>query len=267
MKRNGLAFPGKFSFSPSVISAPELAPPTVRPIERGHAVSRVVVAILAAGLIGLGFYLDAFFSQWFAQRHVLAWESWAQLVSHIGDWPSLALAVLGAILLARVCRKRRCMTILIVMFAATLLAGAIVQPMRALTGRARPHPEKVGGWYGPRKEGKWIVGRHRYSSFPSAHTTVAAAFVTPLLVMGGMRWLPVALVALAVGWSRVYLGSHHPSDVMVGLVIGAGCGWIMARSPGVRWWAWRFSSALCGCRRLWPGRERSASILLGRSSL
>jgi membrane-associated phospholipid phosphatase len=226
-----------------------------------------LVGVAVVALVGLGFALDRVFRHWFAQRGEAPLETLAQTVTHLGDWPALAVAVLLGVLVARLFRARRTMTVLCVMFAATLLAGAIVQPVRVATGRARPHPEKVGGWYGLRKDGKWIAGRHRYSSFPSAHTTVAAAFFTPLVVMGGARWLPVWLVALAVGWSRIYLGAHHPSDVVVGMLVGTGCGWIVARSPGIRWWVWRFASVLCGFRRLWPGRERSAAVLLGRSSV
>lgn len=223
--------------------------------------------MVIAVVIAVGFAFDSSFLRWLSQAEELPWEPVAQFVTHAGDWPPLAWSVLGGVLLARAFRRRRIVTMLCVMLAATLLAGAIVQPMRALTGRARPHPEKVGGWYGLRKEGKWICGRHRYSSFPSAHTSIAAAFVTPLLVMGGARWLPVWLLALAVGWSRIYLGAHHPSDVMVGLIIGTGCGYFVACSPGIRWWAWRFSSVLCGFRRLWPGRECNAACLLGRSAV
>ncbi len=239
----------------------------VRPTGRARWVGWFVAACVSVGVVIMGFALDASFLRWLALRRVQPWEGFVQIVTEAGDWPWLALTVVCGVLIARVFRARRVMTLLCVMFTATLLAGAIVQPLRVLTGRARPHPEKVGGWYGLRKEGKWIAGRHRYSSFPSAHTTVVAAFVTPLVVIGGVRWLPVFLLALAVGWSRIYLGAHHPSDVMVGLILGIFCGWIVARAPGLRWWLWRFASAFCGYRRRWPGCEGRAARLLGRSSI
>ncbi|MGB8168215.1 MAG: phosphatase PAP2 family protein [Chthoniobacteraceae bacterium] len=229
---------------------------------RARALCWAFGLLASTALVVLGFALDAPFLRWLAQRREAPWEGVAQFVTHAGDWPPLALAVVCGVLLARIFRARRAMTLLGVMFAATLLAGAVVQPVRLLTGRARPQSQKAEGWYGLRKDGKWIAGKHRYSSFPSAHTTVAAAFLTPLLVIGGARCLPVWLLALVVGWTRVYLGAHHPSDVMAGLILGTGCGWLVARSPGLRWWTWRLASAFCGFRRFRTGRERGARVLL-----
>lgn len=64
-------------------------------------------------------------------------------------------------------------------------------------------------------------------SFPSGHT--AAAWVAAILIAEIYPpLLPAsALWALAVGISRVYLGVHFPSDVVVGMVLGilsAACG-------------------------------------------
>ncbi len=61
------------------------------------------------------------------------------------------------------------------------------------------------------------------SSFPSDHATVMAA-ATVALLLGGHRlagWL--ALVAtFAVGLARVALGVHFASDILAGMLLGAG---------------------------------------------
>lgn len=59
-------------------------------------------------------------------------------------------------------------------------------------------------------------------SFPSGHTLHAVCFTT-IAAAGFPVLLPFLLpLALAIALSRVVLGLHYPSDVLVGALLGAG---------------------------------------------
>ncbi|WP_166241261.1 phosphatase PAP2 family protein [Paenibacillus turpanensis] len=61
-------------------------------------------------------------------------------------------------------------------------------------------------------------------SFPSGHTTAIFSVVTPFLIAAPILSLILLPLAMLVGFSRMYLGLHYPSDVAAGCVIGVGAG-------------------------------------------
>jgi membrane-associated phospholipid phosphatase len=61
-------------------------------------------------------------------------------------------------------------------------------------------------------------------SFPSGHTSVAFSVATSVYLNSRKWYLAVPAFAWAsgVGYSRIYLGQHYPSDVVAGALVGAG---------------------------------------------
>lgn len=87
-------------------------------------------------------------------------------------------------------------------------------PLKLLIRRARPN------WRAP------LVAAPRTTSFPSGHAASAFAFA-----VAASREMPRAAAVLlplaaTVSYSRVYVGVHYPSDVLLGAALGASAGLI-----------------------------------------
>lgn len=73
-------------------------------------------------------------------------------------------------------------------------------------------------------------------SFPSGHTMGAASLLGSVALFFKRRWVTVLciLLALMVGFSRLYLGVHMPEDVIVGLLVSLllvlAMGWLFKKA-------------------------------------
>jgi membrane-associated phospholipid phosphatase len=66
-----------------------------------------------------------------------------------------------------------------------------------------------------------LVGKGKAFSMPSGHAASAFSVVLPIIILFGGFVRPVLIVgAIAVAFSRVYVGVHYPSDVLAGAFIG-----------------------------------------------
>jgi undecaprenyl-diphosphatase len=68
---------------------------------------------------------------------------------------------------------------------------------------------------------KVLIARPTDFSFPSGHTASSFASAGAFYYYGDKRWGILALIfAGVIGFSRLYLGVHYPSDVICGAIIG-----------------------------------------------
>ena len=176
------------------------------------------LAVLLVAAVA-GFWLDPTVLQLVAEHSNQTVRNFAGFLSKAGDWPELMVLGVAGLFIVR--RRRRLVTVVLCMMVAATLAGAAVNSVRLFSGRARPNNTEVSpGWYGVSHDGKWLLGKYKYHSFPSGHTGSAFAFFG-VLGFAFRRWgWGFLLLGAAIAWSRIYLNVHYFSDVIVGAVIG-----------------------------------------------
>jgi 4-amino-4-deoxy-L-arabinose transferase-like glycosyltransferase/membrane-associated phospholipid phosphatase len=123
------------------------------------------------------------------------------------------VAGFGAWLLWKGGRRGR---VLALMLAIVLPLGeqAVVNPLKRAIGRERP---AVG-----LTDARLVMGKPEGRSMPSAHA--ANWFAATMIAFFYYRRSSRVMVPLAaaVAFSRVYVGAHYPTDVLVGAILGAG---------------------------------------------
>lgn len=72
-----------------------------------------------------------------------------------------------------------------------------------------------------------IVEKPHSLSFPSGHTSTSVGAALPFLVKAKKSaGIPVFILALLIGFSRIYVHVHYPTDVLAGAVVGLIAGFL-----------------------------------------
>jgi undecaprenyl-diphosphatase len=171
----------------------------------------VLTALVLAGLtVPVDTAIRAAFHRWASG----GMTQLALLFSFVGSaWIWLPATAATSALLFMAARRQPA----IAMFAC--MAGAVVldNGLKFIFHRARP----VG----------FFVADPRTYSFPSGHALFAACFYGALATILTIElrnkaarvavWAAAIFAVLSIGWSRIYLGVHYPSDVLAGYLAGA----------------------------------------------
>jgi undecaprenyl-diphosphatase len=95
--------------------------------------------------------------------------------------------------------------------ATLVISHLLVQAMKRTVGRGRPS----------RVHDLAVIREPDRFSFPSGHATASLAVALSYAVAFPLLAGPLVLLALLVGYSRVRLGVHYPSDVLAGQLLAA----------------------------------------------
>ena len=183
----------------------------------GKHIRLIIISAVLFALLAFYVYAGATlgFENWVYARSV-AWMSpplTAVLkgITHLGD--SVTVIAFCQLIIA-VPKTRR--TIALPVSAAVTLSALINIVLKNLFARERPDILR-------------LISETSYS-FPSGHAMISATLYTMLIIMI-FRFVksrkkrltlsvPCALLAVAIGFSRIYLGVHYAGDILGGWLIG-----------------------------------------------
>lgn len=150
---------------------------------------------------------------WFNQWHHPATDLFFRYATHLGEGLFAGIVIL----LAFVYKIRHG----VMTAAAFLLSGGITQVLKRLVFNDIHRPSRVFEQLADLHFVEGVV-MHKSYSFPSGHATAAFCIFLMLTFMTKVRSIQVFcfVMAILVGFSRVYLSQHFFEDIYAGSIIG-----------------------------------------------
>lgn len=132
-----------------------------------------------------------------------------KFITHLGDAGILWIALALLFLIVKKYRKTGAM------MCVALVIGLIITNLVLKNSVARIRP------YVLIDSLKLLIEKQKDFSFPSGHSTSSmAASVVMLRTLPKKIGVPALVLGILICLSRLYVGVHYPSDVVVGIIIG-----------------------------------------------
>lgn len=179
-----------------------------------------VFGLFGAGCLALAFLLDHPARELVRSQLDPDALALARTISVVTDLPFLWMFSLLSAGLGTFFGCSRLRRLAATLALAGTLSGFVGMTIRGVTGRTRPCAATEPGWYGLRKDGRWLVGEPSFNSFPSGHTCAMAGFVGALWILRPKTLWPVWIFPMAVAWARMKLDRHWLSDIVPAFLIG-----------------------------------------------
>jgi undecaprenyl-diphosphatase len=139
-------------------------------------------------------------------------------ITHLGNDGLIWIVIAIVLLCFKKTRKVGVLTLIALLLS--LIVDNVI--LKNVVARIRPY-EVIDGL-------QILIEKPKDYSFPSGHTGSAFAAAIVLVQMLPKKYgYPMVVLATLMGFSRLYVGVHYPSDVICGAIIGTVIGIVVYR--------------------------------------
>ena len=175
----------------------------------------LIICILTIGLRSYSQSIDLSILKSINKNEMPCWDKTMRLTSN-SVYPALVIAPGSLLLTGYIQNDKPMMRNGVKTIAAIGLNMIFTSGLKFSINRTRPFKQYPDDVIQRTDAGKY--------SFPSGHTSSAFAMATAV-TLSTKKWyiaVPSYLYACGVGYSRMRLGVHFPSDILGGMVVGIG---------------------------------------------